>query len=147
MYAHLGLSLSYLLWTLLFVLSGSLVFNSLVSRALRGPRFYALFGGAFMAYAAGWCGSYFMLRTQAGEWLGSLSGSILMAIIFAWGFNKLAETLRFALLLFVANSCGYFLGSALHQTIGGQSGMILWGISYGLCLGAGIGAVMHFSQR
>jgi hypothetical protein len=49
-------------------------------------------------------------------------------------------------LLFVANSLGYFLGSALNNSIGGRAGMLLWGTVYGLCLGAGLGAVLYFAQ-
>jgi hypothetical protein len=48
--------------------------------------------------------------------------------------------------LFVANSVGYFAGSALNNSIGGRPGMLLWGAAYGLCLGAGLGAVLHLAQ-
>jgi hypothetical protein len=56
------------------------------------------------------------------------------------------STPRFAAVLFVANSAGYFLGSALNERLGGAAGMLLWGGVYGVCLGAGLGAVMHLAQ-
>ncbi len=147
MYAHLGLAVSYIAWTLFFVLSGAVVFNSLIVGPLRGPRFCLLFALAFIAYATGWCGAYFVLRGTLGEWGGSLLGSIFMALAFAVGFKKSGAIFPFSGLIFVANSLGYFLGSLLNNTIAGQSGMVLWGASYGLFLGAGIGAVLYWAQR
>jgi hypothetical protein len=50
------------------------------------------------------------------------------------------------MLLFIANSAGYFLGSAINEYVGGPSGMLLWGVVYGLFLGAGIGALLSLLQ-
>ena len=147
MYQNLGLPLSYLVWTLLFIASSALVFNSLVNIPLRGARFYLLFSAAFIAYAAAWCGAYFVLRGVKGEWLGSLAGTVLMAAVFAAGLRKISLLPVLATLLFITHSAGYFLGSVLHSTIGGPTGMILWGVSYGLLFGAGIGALLYFAQK
>ena len=147
MYRNLTELGAYLAWTVLFILLGGAVLGSLVVGRWRLPRFYLLYGLAFFVYAVGWVAAYFTLRGTAGEWVGSLAGSILMALVFAAGFNKLTSTLKFSLILFVANSIGYFLGSALNNSLGGPTGMLLWGVAYGLFLGAGIGAVLHFSQR
>ena len=87
-----------------------------------------------------------MLRDGAGEWLGSLAGSVLMALVFAAGFGVKRSTLKFTVILFVANSVGYFLGLALNSYFGSRTGLLLWGASYGLFLGAGIGAVLHLAQ-
>jgi positive regulator of sigma E activity len=57
------------------------------------------------------------------------------------------SVLKFSALLFIANSIGYFIGAMLNARVGGSTGMLLWGVVYGLCLGAGIGAVLHFAQR
>ena len=147
MYRNLGVVGAYLSWTALFILLGGAVLGSLVVERWRFPKFYLLYGLAFYVYAIGWIAAYFTLRGSAGEWVGSLAGSILMAIVFAAGFKKASSTLKFSVILFVANSLGYFLGSALNNSIGGPTGMLLWGVAYGLFLGAGIGAVLHFSQR
>jgi hypothetical protein len=69
-----------------------------------------------------------------------------MALVFAAGFKVIQSTAKFGAILFVANSIGYFVGSGLNDYLGGQVGMLLWGVSYGLVLGAGIGAVLHFAQ-
>jgi hypothetical protein len=146
MYQTLTVIGAYLAWTLLFILLGGGALGSLVVGHWRLPKFYLLYGLAFFAYAINWMAAYFLLRGSAGEWVGSLAGSLLMAVVFAAGFETLRSTLKFALVLFVANSLGYFLGSALNNAVRGPGGMLLWGVAYGLFLGAGIGAVLHYAQ-
>jgi hypothetical protein len=146
MYSQLGLFGAYLAWTGLFILLGGIVLGSLVVGRWRLPRFYILFGLAFFAYAAGWVCAYFALRGAVGEWVGSLAGSLLMGSVFAVGFGMARLALNLSAVLFVANSVGYFLGSAVNNSIGGSAGMLLWGTAYGLCLGAGLGAVLHLAQ-
>ena len=146
LYINLGLWGAYLLWTVLFILLGGAALGSLVVGRWRLPKFYLLYGIAFFAYAVGWVAAYFILRNSAGEWLGSAAGSILMALVFAGGFRAMRSTAKLSVVLFIANSLGYFAGSALNDYVGGKSGMLLWGISYGLCLGAGIGAALHLAQ-
>lgn len=146
MYQRLSVMGAYFTWTALFILLGGGVLGSLVVGRWRLPKFYLLYGLAFLLYAVGWVAAYFTLRGTAGEWVGSLAGSILMALVFAVGFNRIRSTPKFALILFVANSIGYFLGSAHNNAVGGAVGMLLWGVTYGLFLGAGIGAVLHYSQ-
>jgi len=147
MYAHLGLLGAYLAWTSLFILLGGGVLGSLVVGRWRLPRFYLLFALAFFTYAAGWVCAYFMFRGAAGEWVGSLAGSFLMASVFAVGFGTTRSILKLAVVLFIANSLGYFPGSALNNYVGASAGMLLWGIIYGLFLGAGLGAVLYFAQE
>jgi hypothetical protein len=147
MYTQLGLWGAYLSWTILFIVLGGGVLGSLVVGRWRLPKFFLLYGIAFFAYAVGWVGAYFTLRSKAGEWLGSILGSFLMALIFAAGFGALRWILKLTVTLFIANSIGYFVGSALNEYVGGRSGMLLWGIVYGLFLGAGIGAALRWAQE
>lgn len=146
MYARLGVLGAYLVWTALFILLGGAVLGSLVIGRWRLPKFYLLYGIAFFAYAAGWVAAYFILRGPTGEWIGSLAGSILMAVVFAVGFGVTRSIPKFVAILFVANSVGYFLGSALNDQVTGQVGMLLWGLAYGIFLGAGIAAVLYLSE-
>ena len=146
MYQTLGFTGAYLAWTAMFILLGGAVFGSLVMGWWRLPKFYLLFAIAFFAYAISWMCAYFTLRGTAGELLGSLAGSILMALVFALAFGALRSFLKLSALLFVTNSVGYFLGSALNNSFAGRTGMLLWGVVYGLFLGAGIGAVLHLAQ-
>ena len=146
MYARLGLYGAYLAWTALFILLGGGVLGTLAEGRWRLPKFYLLFGAAFFAYAAGWVGAYFGLRGAAGEWAGALAGSLLMGTVFAAGFGVMRSVLNLSAVLFVAHSAGYFLGSALNDSVGGRAGMLLWGAAYGLGLGAGLGAVLHLAR-
>lgn len=146
MYSRLGVLGAYFIWTGLFIMLGGAVLGSLVVGRWRIPKFYLLYGLAFFAYAAGWVAAYFTLRGFAGELAGSILGSVLMALVFAAGFRSMGDTFKFSVLLILANSLGYFTGSALNNYVGGKVGMLLWGVIYGLCLGAGIGAALHFAQ-
>ena len=146
MYSNLSRLGAYLVWIILFIGLGGAMLGSLVVERWELPKFYILFGAAFFAYAVGWMTAYFTLGGTAGEWLGSLVGSLMMAIVFSAGFKRSDSILKFALILFVANSVGYFIGSALNNVVTGRPGMLLWGIAYGLFLGAGIGAVLQLAQ-
>ena len=146
MYSNLGVSGAYIVWTILFMLLGGRVFSLLAVKSDRGLRFYAIFGAAFLSYAVGWVGAYFIVRGPAGEWLGSFLGSVLMALVIAAGFGVLRSAPVMSVLLFVTNSAGYFLGSMLNDTVRGQPGMLLWGAVYGLFLGAGLGASLYIVQ-
>ncbi len=146
MYANLGLYGAYGVWTLLFMVLGCLSLAGLVAPERR-RRFYLCFALGFPAYAVGWICSYFVLRGGTGEWVGSLAGSLLMAAVFALGFDRLRALPVFAAILFAANSLGYFAGSAINEAVTGRPGMLLWGALYGLGLGAGLGAVLHLAQR
>ena len=147
LYTHAGVLGAYLIWTVLFILLGGAVFGSLVVGRWRLPKFYLLYALAFFAYAAGWVGAYFTLRGTPGEWVGSVAGSVLMALVFAWGFRALRSVVKLSVILFIANSIGYFAGSMLNDSIGGKAGMLTWGILYGLFLGGGIGAALWFAQK
>ena len=147
MYTRLTELGAYLVWTLAFILLGGAVLGSLVRAGRwRLPRFYLLWGLAFFAYAAGWVCAYFVLRGGAGEWVGSLAGSVLMATVFARGFGAARLISKLSLFLFLSNSAGYFVGSAINNSVGGRGGMLLWGVVYGAFLGAGIGALLHQLQ-
>lgn len=147
MYRNLGLLGSYLAWIVLFIVLSGAVFGSIVVGRWRLPKFYLLFALAFFAYAAAWMGAYFTLRSTAGEVVGSIAGSILMAIVFAAGFGALRSTLKLSAVLFVSNFLGYFFGAALFNSLSEPTGMLLFGVVYGLLFGAGIGAALHFAQR
>jgi hypothetical protein len=146
MYERLGLLGAYVAWTVLFILLAGGLLSPLVVGPRRLLRSYLIFSTAFFLYAVGWVSAYFVLRGAAGEWVGSLAGSVLMGLVIAVWFKALGLALKLSALLFVSNSAGYFLGSALNDSVGGRAGMLLWGVAYGLGLGAGIGASLFLAQ-
>ena len=146
MYRSLGLSGAYAVWTILFIFLGGALLSPLVIGPGRLWRFQLVFGTAFLIYAVGWVASYFTLRGVAGEWAGSLVGSILMALVIAQAFGVMKTFFAQAASLFIANSAGYFLGDLLNNSIRGKTGMLLWGLLYGLCLGAGLGLSIFLAQ-
>jgi hypothetical protein len=146
MYRALGLAGAYAAWTLLFVALGGGLLSRLVIGPGRWPRFLAVFAAAFSLYAVGWTGAYFTLRGAAGEWVGSFAGSILMALVLALSFGSARSFTYLAALLFASNTAGYFLGAAVFSVLPGAAGMLLWGIIYGLALGAGLGAALYLAQ-
>jgi hypothetical protein len=147
MYQNLGLGGAYFVWTVLFVLLGGALLSPLVIGPGRLWRFQLLFGLAFLLYAAGWVASYFTLRGFAGELAGAIAGSILMALVIALAFGVMKSFLAQTAALFIGNSAGYFLGESLHHLIQGETGMLLWGVLYGLCMGAGLGLSIFLAQR
>jgi hypothetical protein len=146
MYRNLGLTGAYVVWTVLFILLGGALLSPLVIGPDRWRRFQLLFGMTFLLYAVGWVVSYFTLRGVAGEWAGSLVGSILMAFVIALAFGVIKTFFAQAAALFIANSAGYFLGGAIFYSNAGKIGMLLWGVIYGLCLGAGLGFSIFIAQ-
>jgi hypothetical protein len=146
MYRNLGLSGAYVAWTVLFIFLGGALLSPLVIGPDRLWRFQIVFGMAFLLYAVGWVASYFTLRGIAGEWAGSLLGSILMALVIALAFGVMKTFFAQTASLFIANSAGYFLGDLLNNSIRGKTGMLLWGIIYGFCLGAGLGLSIFLAQ-
>lgn len=147
MLRNLGMPGSYLAWTVLFILLSGVVFGQLVVGRWRLPKFYLLFGLAFFAYAAAWMIAYFTLRGATGELVGSIAGSVLMAIVFAAALGSLNSTLKLSAILFVSNSLGYFLGAALFYSLSEPIGMLLFGVVYGVLFGAGIGAALQIAQQ
>jgi hypothetical protein len=148
MYHNLGLFGSYIVWIVLFIVLSGAVFGSLVVvDRWRLPKFYLLWAVAFFAYGAAWMIAYFTLGRTVGELVGALAGSILMALVIATGFRRLASTVKLSAVLFVSNSLGYFLGAALFDALSEPTGMLLFGVVYGLFFGAGIGAALQLAQR
>jgi len=146
MYRSLGLSGAYAVWTILFIFLGGALLSPLVIGPGRLWRFQLVFGTAFLIYAVGWVASYFTLRGVTGEWVGSLLGSILMALVIAQAFGVMKTFFAQAAALFIVNSAGYFLGDLLNNSIRGKIGMLLWGLLYGLFLGAGLGLSIFLAQ-
>lgn len=146
LYRHLGVALTYALWTLLFIGGGGAV----VARLNRGfpsaQRSYAIFALAFFVFAVGWAGAYFATKFAQRELLGVIVGTLLMALVFAGASGAMRNFLRVCIVLILTNTAGYFAGRIIWRTLGGEAGMILWGVLFGLGLGVGLGYTLHFCR-
>jgi hypothetical protein len=146
MFRHLGVYGAYATWTVLFIVLGGLVLSRLVTVRRGATWFHFVFGAAFLAYAVAWMAAYFTLRGSTGEWIGSLAGSVLMGLVLALAFDARPAALKLMVVLCITNCAGYFLGAALYYSIRGAIGMLLYGVVYGLFVGAGLGAALHLCQ-
>jgi hypothetical protein len=114
------------------------------------PRFYKLFGIAFLANAIAWTSAYMLLRGHAGSLVGLLAGSAAMGGIIAAAFEAKSAALKSIAALVALHTLGYYVGwwvetplSKTHRT----AAMVLYGVLYGLGLGAGLGLAFHFCQK
>lgn len=149
--------------TMVFLGLAGLLMHPLVIGRLPIARFYSVFIPAFVAYAIVWCAFWFMLRFGAGEWLGSLAGSLAFVAVSGWRFGNLRPVPRVGVVLFIAHSLGYFAGGRLMQFLTSPGGAELfnsltkaqlgtvaklsWGLLYGLGFGAGLGYSFHIFQQ
>ncbi len=145
-----------------FALSGAVP-----HRLIIGPgslwRFYALFAVAFTVYSVGWMIGWMTLRGNIGSLAGLLLGTVGMGWVLVRAFDSHSELLKVIAALFVLNSLGYFVGGWIEGYVAAMSGvrllgfavtkqnrvraaMLLWGMCYGLGLGAGLGLAFYCCQ-
>ncbi len=143
----------------MFIVLAGIFLHPLILGEKKVIRFYKSFIPAFFAYAIVWSVCWFLLNFGAGEWLGSLAGCAVFALLLARYFNGGTGLLKVVLVMFVAHSAGYFLGSILYmhsktppEFLNLSRGhfsllkKLLWGLCYGLGFGAGIGYAFHTFQ-
>jgi hypothetical protein len=146
MYSKLGLSGAYVAWIAIFILLGGAALSPLMRGPRRLARFYGLFALAFLGYGVTWTTAYFILKGTAGEWAGALVASVAMALVLASWLRAFDSLVTLSAVLFVAHSIAYFAGSIFYYSMDRRIGLLLWGVFYGLVLGAGLGAALHVAQ-
>jgi hypothetical protein len=114
------------------------------------PRFYKLFSLAFTAYAVVWVALWVCLRGDAGSIGGLLGGATAMGLVLAFAFNAPGSIVKAVVALFALNALGYYFGGRAagklaidHRALG----MLLWGVCFGIGLGAGLGLAFYFCQE
>jgi hypothetical protein len=128
----------------------------LLHRLIIGPgslrRFYKLFSIAFGAYAVAWSAAWMSLGGRQGSLLGLLAGTALMGWILVSAFDARSLAWKAIAALFAFNSLGYFTGEWLERTLSATRthpivDKLVWGLCYGIGLGAGLGLAFHYCQR
>jgi len=145
MYANLTVIGAYVAWTLLFLMVAPLAFIQLVAGSHQRRLFPVWFNIAFLAYCVLWCAGWFVSPNTLGEAVGCVLGSLaLSGVLRNRGYIDKPFTTA-GVILAVCNLAGYFAGGYLNASIGGPTGMLVWGMMFGAGTGAGIGAILGFS--
>ena len=127
----------------------------LLHRLVIGPHsmasFYKLFSVAFGAYAIAWTIGWMCVRGTRGSLVGFVAGTALMAIVLAVAFDGLRFVWKIFAALFVFNTVGYFAGEWVARAMASSPthpimDKLVWGVFYGIGLGAGLGLAFHYSQ-
>jgi len=164
-YQNTGEAGLYIACAMVFIGLSGLLLHPLLHGSGSVIRFYKIFVPAFLAYAMVWSAAWFVWKMGAGEWVGSLAGSLVFTALTGWslgGFRSWAWG-RAATVMFVAHSLGYFLGGKLMYWMIGPGGAgwftgitktqisliakLGWGLLYGLGFGAGLGHAFFVFQK
>lgn len=145
-----------------FIALTGLLLHPLVRGERRLLRFYAAFAPAFLVYAVVWSGFWFWLGSGAGEWFGSLLGSVTFVAILAWRIGNWTAVGRATGAFFVLHTLGYLTGGQAMALLVGLAkrtpppvlaapdlltlAKLSWGLFYGLGFGAGLGYVLALLQ-
>ena len=162
-YANVGEAGLYAVTTVVFVGLSGLLLHPLVRGPNSLPRFYKAFVPAFVAYAAVWCVTWFALHLGLGEWLGSLGGTVVFAVLIGRALGSYRSLVLVCAVLFATHSIGYFLGGEFYawtkkpstiELLNGLNrnqialmGRLGWGLFYGLGFGAGLGYAFFTLQK
>jgi hypothetical protein len=144
---HLGDKWVYGFDALLFILLGGAVFRRLVIPPAPVIRVYLLFAAGFFLYEAAWVAVFRPFRNVLGEWLGSLAGGAGLALALATVFDAPKQAVKAILVLCVASAAGYFGGRVLQPYFSGIVGALVWGATYGVGLGTGLGYALYACQE
>jgi hypothetical protein len=153
----------YVACALTFIGLSGLLLHRLIIGPGSLPRFYKLFGLSFALYSAAWVAGWMGLHGHRGSLVGLFAGTALLGGVVAWAFDERRAAPAAILALFVLNTIGYYAGGWVEGKVAKLPdlslaglvvekpapltlAMLLWGVCYGIGLGAGLGLAFHFCQ-
>ena len=139
----------YATCALVFIGLAGLLLHPLILGPGSLSRFYKLFGASFAAYSVAWIAGWMSLHGHPGSVAGLLAGTTVMGWMLVTAFEARGQLLKVIGALFVLNSLGYFIGGVLEGAIYPHSALtakLMWGVCYGLGLGAGLGLAFYLCQ-
>ncbi len=157
-YKHAGEAGLYAICALVFIGAAGLLMHRLIIGPGSLSRFYKLFSLAFAVYSVAWIAGWMTIRGHPGSVVGLLAGTVLMGLMLTRAFGAREQTLKVIAALFLLNSAGYFIGGWVETWAGSLKGTALsrftqmiiakslWGVCYGIGLGAGLGLAFYFCQ-
>jgi hypothetical protein len=141
---HLG---AYLFWALTFMVGGGWILGTLVNPPHSRSKFIGVYALGFFLYSAAYVAFYFPLHNVPAEALGIGVGSIVLSLCLGLFFKNRSALPLMTAAIVVTNMIGYFAGRYFWTTVKPPAGMLIWGILYGIALGAGLGLAMYYGQR
>jgi hypothetical protein len=149
LHQHVGEAGMYAVCALVFILLS----GPMMHRLIMGPgslsRFYKLFTVSFVAYSVAWIVGWMALRGHPGSVAGLLAGTAVMGWMLVSAFDARRETWKVIAALFALNAAGYFVGGVIEAALYREHrllAMLLWGASYGMGFGAGLGVAFYLCQ-
>lgn len=158
-YRHIGEAGLYSVCATSFIGLAGLLLHKLILGPGSLVRFYKLFSISFTAYSIAWIVGWMTLRGHPGSIVGLLAGAAVMGFILTRAFGAPEETLKVIAVIFILNATGYFLGgliegaaaqmepTILPEKIQMMIAKLLWGVCYGIGLGAGLGIAFYLCQK
>lgn len=166
LYAHIGEGGLYGVCALVYIGLSGLLLHKLIIGPGSLSRFYKLFGIVFAANSVLWTAGWMVLHglnEHLGSVAGLLAGTAAMGWLLARAFDAKETTLNVIVALFVLNTIGYFIGGWLKVAVIGMEQLslfgvviskstqgtfarLLWGVCYGIGLGAGLGLAFYMCQ-
>lgn len=164
LHRHAGEAGLYAICMVVFIGLSGLLLHRLIIGPGSLARFYQLFGIVFAAYSVAWMAGWMSLRGHWGSLVGLFAGTAVMGWMLTRAFDARAETPKVIAALFVFNSIGYFVGGWVEGSLLAMNessilgvpvaketrrliAMLLWGVCYGIGLGAGLGVAFYLCQR
>lgn len=139
----------YIVCALVFIGLSAPMLHRLILGRDSLSRFYKLFGLSFAAYSVAWIVGWMTLGGHPGSVAGLFAGTAVMGWMLATAFEARDSLVKVIAALFVLNSAGYFIGGVVESALIRQNPLaakLLWGVCYGLGLGAGLGLAFHLCQ-
>ena len=141
----------YIACAVLFLVASAPVLHRLIIGPGSLFRFYGLFIPGFILYSAAWICCFSMIRGNLGGALGLLLGQALFAAVLCGAFNAWRVYVVITIMLFVGNALGYFgWGLVIVYVMNFKEptwAMLMWGVTYGLGFGAGLGYAFFACQE
>jgi len=142
-------SLLYASCAFIFLVFGGLALLPYSGDAETKPRWKILwlFPLSFLVYSILWCAGWFAFKSNFGQIMGSACGILGMTFVLKSGLTFCRTTIETSLIVFGIYTVGYYLGEQAYFAIGGIWGKLLWGVGFGLGMGAGLVYLIQLSAR
>ena len=149
-YQNVGALGLYLTCAVVFIVLSGPLLHRLILGSGSLSRFYKLFSPAYAVYSVIWIAAWMILKGHLGSIAGLLGGTAVMGWMIATAFDARHATVKIIVALFALNTAGYYVGGWFEAAFiqkNAMMAMLLWGVWYGIGLGAGLGIAFFLAQE